>query len=96
VRAVGSVNHSARSTSGNLYAAVRFSAAFYFEGVACNGPDVQVAVDGERMDTLAATLTDLAQRLQGRNWRCAAELLQEFPAGSVPGVLASMSVECQI
>jgi hypothetical protein len=58
--------------------------------------DVQVAVDGERMDTLAATLTDLAQRLQGRNWRCAAELLQEFPAGSVPGVLASMSVECQI
>jgi hypothetical protein len=58
--------------------------------------DVQVAVDGERMDTLAATLTDLAQRLQGRNWRSAAELLQEFPAGSVPGVLASMSVECQI
>ena len=30
---------------------------FHFEGVACNGLNVQVAVDGERVDMLAATLT---------------------------------------
>ena len=78
MRAIGSVNHSARSTSG----APASPRPLHFEGVACNGLDVEVAVDGEREDTLAATLTYLAQRLKEPDWSTA-ELLHEFPAGSV-------------
>jgi hypothetical protein len=87
VRAIGIVNHSARSTSGNVCSRPLFGGHSIFEDVACNGLDVEVAVDGERVDTLAATLTYFAQRLQAPDWS-AAELLQEFSAGSVPGVRA--------
>jgi hypothetical protein len=39
------------------------------------------------VDTLAATLTYLAERMKEPDWS-SAELLHEFPAGNVPGVLA--------
>ncbi len=63
VRAIGSVNHSARSTSGNVCSCPLLGGHSISKRITRNGLDVQVAVDGECVDALAAMLTYLAQRL---------------------------------
>src|SRR5258705_2692752 len=60
---------------------------FHFEGVACNGLDVQVAVDGERVDMLAATLTISPSGCRSPTGALPSSSIN-FPAGSVSGVLA--------
>jgi hypothetical protein len=58
-----------------------------FERVALDGGCINIALDGERDDPLAATLADFAQGFK-RTRNGDAGLLQEFASGSSGGILA--------
>ena len=81
------LNHAARSTSGNDFAAAAARRPFDLEGVAAKALGVERALQREGLDLLAAALADAAQGLQRTGGR-AAQLLGELAACGHRGVFA--------